>query len=89
MKNIKHELQVIIIGNGQDGSTSQLKKAHDFLRGNEKASSKPPGQQCLKSEEKIYIKDTKCTSRGCKVSFLTPPQLEVAICDFIQCHICP
>lgn len=51
MKDIKHELQGIIIGNGQDGSTSQLKKVHDFLRGNEKTGSKSEKQKYLKSEE--------------------------------------
>ncbi|WP_165500381.1 hypothetical protein [Pedobacter psychroterrae] len=51
MKDIKHELQGIIIGNGQDGSTSQFKKVHDFLRENEKTGSKPEKQKYLKSEE--------------------------------------
>ena len=40
MKHIKYELQNIIIGNGQDGETSQLKKIEDFLRGNENTGSK-------------------------------------------------
>ena len=52
MKDIKHELQGIIIGNGQDGSTSQL---HDFLRGNEKTGSKPEKQKYLKSEEEQFL----------------------------------
>jgi hypothetical protein len=55
MKDIKHELQSIIIGNGQDGSTSQLKKVHNFLTGNEKAGSKPEKQKHLKSKEEQLL----------------------------------
>jgi hypothetical protein len=56
MKGIKHELQSIIIGNGQDGNSSQLKKVQNFLRGNAQASSKPQEQEYLKSvQAKIYI----------------------------------
>jgi len=44
MKLIKHELQNIIIGNGQDGQISQVKKVQDFLRGNADAGSKPEEQ---------------------------------------------
>ena len=55
MKDIKHELQSIIIGNGQNGSTSQLKKVHDFLRGHEKTGSKPEKPKYLKSEEEQLL----------------------------------
>jgi len=51
MKNIKDELQNIIIGNGQDGYSSQLKKIQDFLRGNANASSKPEEQKHFNGEE--------------------------------------
>jgi hypothetical protein len=57
MKNIKDELQNIIIGNGQDGFSSQLKKIQDFLRGNANASSKPEEQKHLKSKEKSLLID--------------------------------
>ncbi|MBE9601129.1 hypothetical protein [Pedobacter sp. MC2016-24] len=55
MKQIKDELQTIIIGNGQDGFTSQLKKVHNFLRGNEKTGSKLEEQKRLKSEEEQLL----------------------------------
>lgn len=55
MKQIKDELQTIIIGNGQDGITSQLKKVHHFLRGNAKTGSKSEEQKRLKSEEKQLL----------------------------------
>jgi hypothetical protein len=55
MEHIKDELQSIIIGNGQDGSTSQLKKIQDFLRGNEKTGSEPKKQKYLKSEEEQHL----------------------------------
>lgn len=55
MEHIKDELQSIIIGNGQDGCTSQLKKIHDFLRGNEKTGSVPKKQKYLKSEEEQHL----------------------------------
>lgn len=47
MKKIKDELQNIIIGNGQDGQSSQLKKIQDFLRRNENAGSKSEEQKHL------------------------------------------
>lgn len=55
MKQIKDELQTIIIGNGQNGFTSQLKKVHNFLRGNEKTGSKLEEQKYLKSEEEQLL----------------------------------
>lgn len=55
MKHIKDELQSIIVGNGQDGCTSQLKKVHDFLRGNATTGSKPEEQKYLKSEEEQLL----------------------------------
>ncbi len=57
MKQIKDELQTIIIGNGQDGFTSKLKKVHNFLRGNAKTGSKPEEQKHIKSEEKQLLID--------------------------------
>lgn len=57
MKNIKYELQNIIIGNGQNGSTSQLKKVQNFLRGNANAGSKSEEQKHLKSEEESLLID--------------------------------
>lgn len=55
MKQIKDELQSIIIKNGQDGYRSQLKKVHNFLRGNAKTGSKPEEQKRLKSEEEQLL----------------------------------
>lgn len=55
MKHIKDELQNIIIGNGQDGQGSQLKKIQDFLRRNENAGSKSEKQKHLKSEEESLL----------------------------------
>jgi len=57
MKHIKDELQNIIIGNGQDGQGSQLKKIQDFLRRNENAGSKSEEQKHLKSEEESFLID--------------------------------
>jgi len=57
MNHIKYELQSIIIGNGQNGDTSKLKKVHNFLRGNAQASSKPEEQKYLKSEEESLLID--------------------------------
>lgn len=51
MKNIKDELQNIILGDEQTGSDSQLKKAQNFLRRNEEASSSVEKQQRFKDEE--------------------------------------
>jgi hypothetical protein len=51
MKHIKDELQSIIIGNGQNGDASQLKKVHHFLRGNAQAGSGSEKQKRIKSEE--------------------------------------
>ena len=55
MKNIKDELQNIIIGDGSLGSTSQLKEVQNFLRRNEKASIRSKKQKYLKSEETIGL----------------------------------
>lgn len=55
MKHIKNELQSIIIGNGQAGQSSQLKKNQHFLRGNEIASSKSEEQKRLKSEKESLL----------------------------------
>ncbi|MDY0904339.1 hypothetical protein [Pedobacter sp. CFBP9032] len=55
MKNIKDELQNIIIGDGSLGSTSQLKEVQNFLRRNEKASVRSKKQKYLKSEETIGL----------------------------------
>lgn len=55
MKNIKDELQNIIIGDGSLGSTSQLKEVQNFLRRNEKASIRSKKQKYLKSEETICL----------------------------------
>jgi hypothetical protein len=57
MAPIKYELQSIIIGNGQDGNSSQLKKNHNFLRRNAEASSEPKKQKRLKSEEESLLID--------------------------------
>ncbi len=55
MAPIKHELQSIIIGNGQNGNSSHLKKVQSFLRGNAKTSSKSEKQERLKSEEESLL----------------------------------
>lgn len=55
MKSIKDELQHIIIGNGQDGQNSQLKKTQNFLRGNAVTGSKSKEQKHLKSEEESAL----------------------------------
>ena len=57
MKQIKDELQSIISGNGQNGQSSQLKKIHNFLRGNAQASSELEKQKHLKSEEESFLID--------------------------------
>jgi len=55
IKHIKDELQNIIVGNGQDGQSSQLKKIQDFLGRNENAGSKSEKQKHLKSEEESLL----------------------------------
>jgi hypothetical protein len=55
MKRIKYELQNIIIGNGQDGHSSQLKNIQNFLRRNAQSGKKPEKQQHIKSEEEKLL----------------------------------
>jgi hypothetical protein len=55
MKNSKHELQHIILGNEQTGPGSQLKKAQNFLRGYAKTSSPAEKQQHFKDKETAAI----------------------------------
>jgi len=51
MKNIKDELQNIILGDEQVGSGSQLKKIQNFLRGYAETSVSSEKQQRFKDEE--------------------------------------
>ena len=51
MKNIKDELQHIILGDEQAGRTSQLKKVQTFLRRHAEASRSTQNQKRFKSEE--------------------------------------
>lgn len=51
MKNIKDELQDIILRNEQIGTSSQLKKAQNFLRGYAETSISSEKQQRFKDEE--------------------------------------
>ncbi len=51
MKNIKDELQHIILGHEPTGHTNQLKKIQCFLRSNAKAGLTTEKQQQFKSEE--------------------------------------
>jgi len=51
MKNIKDELQHIILGDEQAGRTSQLKKVQTFLRRHAETSSSAQNQKRFKSEE--------------------------------------
>lgn len=55
MEGIKHELQGIIIGNGQDGNSSKLCKIQGFLRANAQAGSESKKQEHLKSEEESLL----------------------------------
>jgi len=55
MKQIKYELQSIIIGNGQDGSTSKLEKVHSFLRTNAQTGAEFENKERLKSEEESLL----------------------------------
>ncbi|AYL97415.1 hypothetical protein [Mucilaginibacter celer] len=55
MKNIKDELQHIILGDEPIGRASQLKKTQSFLRANAGTSFKAEKQQQLKSEETTAI----------------------------------
>ena len=57
MKNIKDELQNIIIGNGQDGYTSKLKKVQNFLRANVQTGAGSKEQKYLKGKEKSLLID--------------------------------
>ena len=51
MKNIKDELQHIILGDEQAGRTSQLKKVQTFLRANAETGIAIEKKQYFKSEE--------------------------------------
>lgn len=51
MKNIKDELQNILLGDEHIGPVSQLKKAQNFLRGYAEASISTEKQQRFKNEE--------------------------------------
>ena len=51
MKNIKDELQHIILGDEQAGRASQLKKVQTFLRRHAETSSATQNQKRFKSEE--------------------------------------
>lgn len=55
MKNLKDELQHIIIADGQVGHTSQLKKTQDFLRRNAETGFGIKKHKYLKSEEEISL----------------------------------
>ena len=56
MKGIKYELQNLINGNGQVGTTSQLKKTQNFLRGHAQTGAGFEKQKYIKSkEEKLLI----------------------------------
>ncbi len=55
MKNIKDELQNIIIGDGQTGNASQLKKTQNFLRRNAQTGIRTEKQKPIKSEEEIRL----------------------------------
>jgi len=57
MKQIKDELQSIIIGNGQDGSNSKLQKVQNFLRRNAQPGPESKEQKYLKSEEESLLID--------------------------------
>jgi len=51
MKNIKDELQNIILGDEQVGGTSQLKKTQTFLRRHAETSGSSKEQKRFKGEE--------------------------------------
>jgi hypothetical protein len=51
MKNIKDELQHIILGDEQVGGTSQLKKTQTFLRRHAETGSSAQKQERFKGEE--------------------------------------
>ena len=55
MKNIKDELQHIILGHEPAGQASQLKKIQRFLRSNAETSFATEKQQRFKSEETATI----------------------------------
>src|ERR1700758_2880970 len=55
MKNIKDELQHIILGDEPTGQTSHLKKIQRFLRSNAETSFATEKQQRLKSEETALL----------------------------------
>lgn len=56
MKYIKNELQHIIIGDGQVGSRSQLKKTQIFLRRYAQASENNQPEKYFKGQEEISLK---------------------------------
>jgi hypothetical protein len=57
MKNIKDELQNIILGDGPIGSSSKLKQVQNFLRGNARPSEGIEKQEYFKGEEEKCLID--------------------------------
>ena len=57
MKNIRDELQNIIIGDGSIGKTSQLKKTQNFLRANAGSGLRIEEQKHFKRKEEIKLID--------------------------------
>ena len=63
MKNIKDELQHIILGDEQAGRTSQLKKVQTFVRRHAETSSSAQNQKRFKSEEKAQLINFVCQEK--------------------------
>lgn len=69
MQQIKDELQYIIIGDGQTGTTSQLKKVQNFVRRNAQTGIATEKQKLLKSEEEICLIEFVFPSRVSQSKF--------------------
>jgi hypothetical protein len=61
MTGIKYELQCIIFGNGQIGSTSKLKTVQNFLRGNAKICYRSQDKKQFRKEEEKLLLDFAST----------------------------
>ena len=55
MKNVKNELQNLILGNEPTGSESKLKKTQDFLRRNAESGVGAEKIKPVKNQEEIYL----------------------------------
>ena len=98
MKNIKDELQHIILGDEPAGKASQLKKVQCFLRRSAQASFTNQKRQRLKSEEAATLlafakqEDIIYTTEIPEIDFISEGKFVGAVRKsntYQRCHECP